>query len=218
MAVKITDTTFRDGHQSLLATRLKTTDMTPIAQDMDSVGFHSMEVWGGATFDVAMRFLGEDPWERLRTFKKLITKTPLQMLLRGQSLVGYRNYADDVVDTFIKRSGDVGIDIFRVFDALNDERNLERAATSVTQSGKHLQLTLCYSVTDEGSMGGSIYNLQYYLDKAKIFEDMGADSICIKDMAGLLSPYDAFELVSSLKNSLAIPLSYTPTIQVVWHL
>ncbi len=206
MAVKVTDTTFRDGHQSLLATRLKTTDMTPIAQDMDSIGFHSMEVWGGATFDVAMRFLYEDPWERLRTFKKLITKTPLQMLLRGQSLVGYRNYADDVVEAFIDRAGDVGIDIFRVFDALNDERNLERAATSVNQSGKHLQLTLCYSVTEEGSMGGSIYNLQYYLDKAKVFEDMGADSICIKDMAGLLSPYDAFELVSSLKNSLDIPL------------
>ena len=206
MALGITDTTFRDGHQSLMATRLRTGDMTPIAKDMDSVGFHSMEVWGGATFDTAIRFLGEDPWDRLRKFKELIPGTPLQMLLRGQSLVGYRNYADDVVDEFVKRSADVGIDIFRVFDALNDERNLQRAATAVMKSGKHLQMTICYSVTEEGRMGGDIYNISYYVERAKAFESMGADSICIKDMAGILAPYDAFELVSALKNVLHIPI------------
>ena len=206
MPVKITDTTFRDAHQSLMATRLRMADMVPIAEEMDSVGFHSMEVWGGATFDAATRFLAEDPWERLRTFKRLIPNTPLQMLLRGQSLVGYRNYADDLVDAFVQRSADAGIDIFRVFDALNDERNLERAATAVKQTGKHLQMALCYSVTEEGKLGGPIYNLEYYLGKAAVFRDMGADSICIKDMAGLLAPYDAFELVYSLKDQSKVPL------------
>ena len=195
----ITDTTFRDAHQSLLATRLKTEDMEPIASRMDEIGFASMEVWGGATFDVATRYLGEDPWDRLRLFKKLITKTPLSMLLRGQSLVGYKAYADDVVDAFITRSAENGIDIFRVFDALNDEWNLSKAAESVKDNNKHLQMTICYSVTESGKMGGPIYNLDYYLDKAKSFQNMGADSLCIKDMAGLLSPYDAFELISELK-------------------
>ena len=161
--LKLTDTTFRDAHQSLLATRLKTEDMLPLAEEMDSVGFHSMEVWGGATFDTATRFLADDPWERLRAFKGLIRNTPLTMLLRGQSLVGYRNYADDVVDAFVERSAENGIDVFRVFDALNYEPNLERAAHAVKQSGKHLQLTVCYTVTDEGRMGGDIYNLDYYL-------------------------------------------------------
>ena len=184
----ITDTTFRDAHQSLLATRLKTEDMEPIASRMDEIGFTSMEVWGGATFDVATRYLREDPWDRLRLFKKLITKTPLSMLLRGQSLVGYKAYADDVVDAFITRSAENGIDIFRVFDALNDEWNLSKAAESVKDNNKHLQMTICYSVTESGKMGGPIYNLDYYLDKAKSFQNMGADSLCIKDMAGLLSP------------------------------
>lgn len=204
--IKITDTTFRDAHQSLMATRLRTEDMAPIASLMDSIGFHSMEVWGGATFDAATRFLFEDPWDRLRQFKKLIPNTPLQMLLRGQSLVGYRNYADDFVDAFIARSAETGIDIFRVFDALNDERNLTRSALAVKKTGKHLQMTICYSVTGQGKLGGSIYNLQYYLDKAKIFKDLGADSICIKDMAGLLSPYDSYELIEALKNSMDIPV------------
>ena len=206
MPIKITDTTFRDAHQSLMATRLRMDDMVPIAQEMDSVGFHSMEVWGGATFDVATRFLAEDPWERLRTFKRLITNTPLQMLLRGQSLVGYRNYADDVVDAFVQRAADAGIDIFRVFDALNDERNLERSAIAVKATGKHLQMAVCYSVTEEGKLGGPIYNLDYYIGKARVFRDMGADSICIKDMAGLLAPYDAFELVYALKDEVKVPL------------
>ena len=204
--IKITDTTFRDGHQSLMATRLRMEDMKPIAARMDAIGFHSMEVWGGATFDVATRFLAEDPWERLSTFKRLMPKTPLQMLLRGQSLVGYRNYADDVVDAFVERSAEVGIDIFRVFDALNDERNLERSATAVKATGKHLQMTLCYSVTEEGRLNGPIYNLDYYLEKARTFQEMGADSLCIKDMAGLLAPFDASELISALKQAVDVPI------------
>ena len=204
--IKITDTTFRDAHQSLMATRLRTEDMVPIAERMNAVGFHSMEVWGGATFDSTTRFLGEDPWERLRTFKKLIPDTPLQMLLRGQSLVGYRPYADDVVDAFVHRSTEAGIDIFRVFDALNDPMNLERAAAAVKDSGAHLQLTICYSVTDEGVLGGPIYNLDYYIDKAKELLDLDADSICVKDMAGLLAPYDSFNLFRALKEVVDVPL------------
>ena len=204
--LKLSDTTFRDAHQSLMATRLRTEDMAPLAEAMDSIGFYSMEVWGGATFDSATRFLLEDPWERLRTFKSLMPNTPLSMLLRGQSLVGYRNYADDVVDAFVERSAENGIDIFRVFDALNYEPNLERAAAAVKRSGKHLQLTMCYTVTDEGRMGGPIYNLDYYRSKARSLRDMGADSICIKDMGGLLAPYDAYEIVTALKEDSDLPV------------
>ena len=202
----ITDTTLRDAHQSVLATRLRTSDMETIAADLDSIGYHSVEVWGGATFDTATRYLGEDPWERLRTLKHLMPRTPLSMLLRGQSLVGYRNYADDLVRTFVQHSADGGIDVFRVFDALNDERNLRTAADAVKKSGKHLQLAMCYSVTEEGRMGGAIYTLDYYLEKARLFRSMGADSICIKDMAGLLAPYDAHAIVSALKEELDVPL------------
>lgn len=204
--LKITDTTFRDAHQSLMATRLRTCDMLPIAERMNAVGFHSMEVWGGATFDSTTRFLGEDPWERLRAFKCLIPDTPLQMLLRGQSLVGYRPYADDVVDAFVRRSAEAGIDVFRVFDALNDPMNLERASSAVIDAGVHLQLTICYSVTDEGRLGGPIYNLDYYVSKAKELLDLGAHSICVKDMAGLLAPYDAFDLFTALKDVVHVPL------------
>lgn len=204
--LKLSDTTFRDAHQSLMATRLRTEDMTPLAEKMDSVGFFSMEVWGGATFDSATRFLAEDPWERLRTFKSLMPNTRLSMLLRGQSLVGYRNYADDVVDKFVERSAENGIDIFRVFDALNYEPNLERAASAVKNSGKHLQLAICYTISEGGRMGGAIYNLEYYLSKARSFRDMGADSICIKDMGGLLAPYDAHELVTAIKSEIDLPL------------
>ena len=204
--VKITDTTLRDGHQSVMATRLRLEDMVDIAPTMDSAGFDAMEVWGGATFDTATRFLGEDPWERLRTLRRLIPNTQLSMLLRGQSLVGYRNYANDVVDAFVSRSAEVGIDIFRVFDALNDPSNVKRAAEAVKRSGKHLQLAICYSVTEEGKLGGPYYNLDYYLSKAKQFEELGADSICIKDMGGLLAPYDAYELVGALKNTVSVPL------------
>jgi pyruvate carboxylase subunit B len=203
--IKITDTTFRDAHQSLMATRLRIADMEPIAPDMDSLGLHSVEVWGGATFDVATRYLAEDPWDRLRTFKRLMPKTPLMMLLRGQNLVGYRNYANDVVDAFVEHSAETGIDIFRVFDALNDERNVERAVKAIKASGKHLQLAICYSVT-EGRMGGPIYSLDYFVDKAKRFQEMGADSICLKDMGGVMAPYDAYELVTTLKQVLSVPL------------
>jgi pyruvate carboxylase subunit B len=204
--IKITDTTFRDAHQSLMATRLRMEDMVPIAEKLDSVGFHSMEVWGGATFDAATRFLAEDPWERLRTFKSLMPNTPLQMLLRGQSLVGYRNYADDLVDAFVEHSADAGIDVFRVFDALNDERNLARSAEAVKRAGKHLQMTICYSVTGEGGLSGPIYNLDYFLERARVFRDMDADSICVKDMAGILAPYDSYTLIGALKDALDVPV------------
>jgi len=204
--IKITDTTFRDGHQSLMATRLRMEDMEPLLADMDAIGFHSMEVWGGATFDVTTRFLGEDPWERLRTFKRLLPNTPLSMLLRGQSLVGYRAYADDVVDAFVERSAEVGVDIFRVFDALNDPVNLGQAARAVKKAKKHLQMAVCYSITEEGRLGGPIYNLKYYMAKVKEFEALGADSICIKDMGGLLAPYDAFQLVTEIKKATKVPL------------
>jgi len=203
--IRITDTTFRDGHQSSLATRMRTEDMIPIAGELDQVGFHSVEIWGGATFDVAHRFLGEDPWERVRVLKKLMPKTPFQMLLRGQNLVAYRNHPDDLVEAFVEKSAEVGIDIFRCFDAVNDERNFETAFKVIKRCGKHIQGTICYSLT-ERRMGGSVYNLQYYLGKARILEDMGSDSLCIKDMAGLLAPYDGYELIKALKKTVKIPI------------
>ena len=203
--IKVTDTTFRDGQQSIFATRMQTGDMASIAAQMNRAGFYSMEVWGGATFDVATRFLNEDPWDRPRILKKLMPDTPLQMLLRGQSVVGYRHYADDVVNAFVHHAAEVGIDIFRVFDSLNDERNLETCLKAIKESGKHAQLSICYSLT-ERKMGGPVYNLDYYIKKAQILQDMGADSICIKDMAGLLSPDDAYTLVKTLKRFLKVPL------------
>jgi pyruvate carboxylase subunit B len=203
--VKITDTTLRDGHQSCLATRMRTEDMIPIASELDQAGFHSLEVWGGATFDVTHRFLGEDPWERVRTLKKLMPRTPFQMLLRGQNLVAYRNHPDDLVEAFIEKSAEVGIDIFRVFDAVNDERNFEAAFKAIKKAKKHIQGTICYSLT-ERKMGGPVYNLNYYIEKAKILEGMGADSLCIKDMAGILAPYDAYELIKTLKKTVKMPI------------
>ena len=203
--LKITDVTFRDGHQSILATRMRTEDMEAIASEMNKAGFYSMEVWGGATFDVPTRFLNEDPWERPRLLKKLMPDTPLQMLLRGQNLVGYRNYADDVVTAFVYQAAEVGIDIFRVFDAVNDERNFETALKAIKECGKHAQLSICYSLT-ERKMGGPVYNLDYYINKARILQDMGADSLCIKDMAGLIAPDDAYTLIKALKKILKIPV------------
>jgi pyruvate carboxylase subunit B len=203
--LKITDVTLRDGHQSLLATRMRTEDMLPIAAEMDKAGFYSLEVWGGATFDVPTRYLNEDPWERLSAIKWLAPKTPLQMLLRGQNLVGYRNYADDVVVAFVKHAAKTGIDIFRVFDALNDERNFEVPLQAIKESGKHAQLSLCYSLT-EPKMGGPVYNLDYYINKAVKLEEMGADTLCIKDMAGLIRPDDAYTLISALKKAIKIPV------------
>jgi len=203
--VKICDTTFRDGHQCTLATRMRTEDMEWIAPEMNQCGFYSMEVWGGATFDVPHRFLGEDPWDRPRKLKKLMPDTPLQMLLRGQNLVAYRNHPDDLVDAFVEQAAEVGIDIFRVFDAVNDERNHERAAKAIKKAGKHYQGAICYSLT-QPRMGGPVYNLEYYVRKALVLQDMGADSICIKDQAGLISPYDAYELIKALKQNLKVPV------------
>ena len=203
--LKITDTTLRDAHQSLAATRMRTSDMEPIAAEMDKAGFWSAEVWGGATFDVTTRFLAEDPWERVRVLKRLMPNTPLQMLLRGQNLVGYRNYADDVVVAFVEQAAEVGIDVFRVFDAVNDERNFEVAAKTIKAVGKHFQAAICYSVTGP-RMGGPVYNLDYFVNKAVVLQDMGADTLCIKDMAGLLAPYDAYDLIKALKEKIQIPI------------
>jgi pyruvate carboxylase subunit B len=203
--LKITDVTLRDGHQSSLATRMITEDMAGIAVEMNKTGYYSMEVWGGATFDVPTRFLNEDPWDRPRVLKKLMPNTPLQMLLRGQNLVGYRNYADDVVTAFVHHAAEVGIDIFRVFDAVNDERNFETSLKAIKECGKHAQLSLCYSLT-EPKMGGPVYNIDYYVNKALILEKMGADSLCIKDMAGLIAPDDAYQLISALKKAIKIPV------------
>jgi len=203
--VKVTDTTLRDGHQSSLATRMRLEDMIPILEELDQIGFHSIEVWGGATFDVCHRFLNEDPWERLRTIKKYVKKTPLQMLLRGQNLVGYRHYADDVVKAFVHYSAECGMDIFRVFDALNDERNFEASFQAIKECGKQIQGTICYSLT-ERKLGGPVYTIDYFVEKAKRLQDMGADSLCIKDMAGLIAPVDAYDLVKALKKAVKIPV------------
>ncbi|WP_299983677.1 pyruvate carboxylase subunit B, partial [Desulfobacula sp.] len=198
--LKIEDVSLRDGHQSLFATRGRTEDMIPVAERMDEIGFWAVEVWGGATFDTMHRFLGEDPWERLRTLKRYFKKTPFSMLLRGQNLVGYRNYADDVAKLFVKKTVDNGMEIFRTFDALNDFRNFETVVPVIKECGAHFQGCICYSLT-EPRIGGDVYNLDYYIKKAKALEDMGADSICIKDMAGLIAPYDAYKLVKALKDN-----------------
>ena len=203
--VLITDTTLRDGHQSLFATRMTTEDMLPIAGKLDDIGFYSAEAWGGATFDVTLRFLNEDPWDRVRVLRERMPNTRFQMLLRGQNLVGYRQYADDVVEAFVAKAAEVGIDIFRIFDALNDERNFITAYKAVKKAGKHIQGTLSYALTQR-RMGGPIFNLDYYVNKARKLEEMGADSLCIKDMAGIISPYDAYELASALKKTIGIPV------------
>jgi len=203
--VKVEDLTLRDGHQSLFATRGRTEDMIPVAEMMDDVGFWAMEVWGGATFDTMHRFLNEDPWERIRTLKRYIKKTPFSMLLRAQNLVGYRNYADDVAKAFVERACENGMDVFRTFDALNDYRNFETVVPVIKAYDKHFQGCMCYSMT-EPRMGGEVYNIDYYVGKAKDLEKMGADSICVKDMAGLLAPYDAFDLIKALKASVKPPV------------
>ncbi len=203
--VKICDITLRDGHQSLLATRMRTEDIEFLADELNKCGFYAMEVWGGATFDVPHRFLGEDPWERPRILKKLLPNTKLMMLLRGQNLVGYRNYPDDVVRAFVHEAAEAGIDIFRVFDAVNDERNHETAYKAIKETGKHIQGAICYSLT-QPRLGGPVYNIEYFISKALILQEMGADSICIKDQAGLISPYDAYDLVKALKERLRVPV------------
>ena len=195
--VRLTDTTLRDAHQSLWATRLKTDEMIPILKEMDEAGFYSLEAWGGATFDVCMRYLNEDPWERLRTIKSYIEHTPLQMLVRGQNLVGYKHYSDDIVDRFIKKSVDNGIDIIRTFDALNDLRNLEEVIKSGRESGAHVQGALVYTISP-------VHKMEYNLELAKRMVDLGVNSIAIKDMAGLLTPYDAYDLVKKLKEETGV--------------
>lgn len=195
----ITDVVLRDAHQSLFATRLRLDDMLPIAEKLDQVGFWSLESWGGATFDACIRYLGEDPWERIRALKKAMPNTPQQMLFRGQNILGYRHYADDLVEKFVERAAINGVDVFRVFDAMNDPRNLECAIAAVRQQEKHAQGTLSYTVSP-------VHSLEGWLKMATQLENMGADSIAIKDMAGLLTPYAAFELVSGLKRTVSIPI------------
>jgi len=205
--LKIMDLSLRDGHQSLFATRGRTEDMIPVAGLMDEVGFWAVEVWGGATFDTMHRFLNEDPWERIRTLKRYFKKTPLSMLLRGQNLVGYRNYADDVARAFVERAAENGMDVFRTFDALNDFRNFETVVEVIKKCDKHFQGTICYSMT-EPRLGGEVYNVEYFVTKAKELESMGADTICIKDMAGLVAPYDIFNVVKALKESVKPPIHF----------
>ena len=195
----ITDVVLRDAHQSLFATRLRLDDMLPIAAKLDEVGFWSLESWGGATFDACIRYLGEDPWERIRELKKAMPKTPQQMLFRGQNILGYRHYADDVVEKFVERAAHNGVDVFRVFDAMNDMRNLEVALSAVKQVGKHAQGTISYTLSP-------VHNIETWVEQGKRIEDMGADSIAIKDMAGLLRPYTGFELVTRLKAACDIPI------------
>jgi oxaloacetate decarboxylase alpha subunit len=197
--VRITDTTLRDGHQSLWATRMRTQDMLPILEAMDDVGFNSLECWGGATFDASLRFLDEDPWERLRLIKKHVARTPLQMLLRGQNLVGYRHYGDGIVRRFVYKAAENGMDIFRVFDALNDIRNFETAAAAIKETGKHFQGAVVYTISP-------VHTMDHYVDVARRLVDMGADSICIKDMAALLSPFYAEYLLKRLTAEVPVPI------------
>jgi len=198
--VKITDTTFRDAHQSLAATRMRMRHMLPIIEKMDEVGFFSMEVWGGATFDSCIRYLNEDPWERIRTFKKHMKNTPTQMLLRGQNLVGYKHYSDDIVEKFVEKAYENGVDIFRIFDALNDIRNMEFAIRVAKRLGAHVQGTICYTISP-------VHTIESYVELAKKLEELECDSLCIKDMAGLISPQAARDLVTALKKEISIPIN-----------
>ena len=198
--VQISDLVLRDAHQSLHATRMTTADMLPICSKLDSVGYWSLEAWGGATFDSCIRFLNEDPWERLRSLHKALPNTPIMMLLRGQNLLGYRHYADDVVDAFVQAAADNGVGVFRIFDALNDPRNLKRAADAAKKTGKHVQMAISYATTP-------YHTIEKYAELAKTYADFGADSICIKDMAGLLKPFEAFDLVTAIKKKTSIPIN-----------
>ena len=198
--VKITETVLRDGHQSIAATRMRINQMIPVLEAMDEVGYHAVECWGGATFDSCMRFLDEDPWERLRTLKRYVKKTPLQMLFRGQNILGYRHYADDMVYEFVNRAVDNGIDIIRVFDALNDSRNLESAVKAAKETKSvHIQGAMVYTISP-------IHTLESFTKGAVELQEMGVDSLCIKDMSGLLAPYDAYNLIRMLKKHLTVPI------------
>jgi len=197
--IKITETVLRDAHQSLIATRLSTDEMIPVLEKLDQVGYHALEMWGGATFDASLRFLKESPWERLRKIKSKVKNTKLQMLLRGQNILGYKNYPDEVVTAFIKKSVENGIDIIRIFDALNDVRNLELAIKVTKEAGAHAQGSLAYTTSP-------VHTVEHYVELAKKIEAMGADSICIKDMAGLLKPYEGEKLVKALKAAVDVPI------------
>lgn len=197
--LKITETVLRDAHQSLIATRMSLDEMLPIMSEMDKIGYYSAEVWGGATFDACIRFLNEDPWERLRVIRREMPNTKLQMLFRGQNMLGYRHYADDCVEYFVQKSIANGIDIIRIFDALNDIRNLETAVKAAKKEGGHAQIAMSYTT-------GDVFTHEYYVNYAKQIESLGADSICIKDMAALLTPYEAGALVSELKKAVKIPI------------
>ncbi|WP_417533221.1 sodium-extruding oxaloacetate decarboxylase subunit alpha [Marinobacterium stanieri] len=197
--IQVTDVILRDAHQSLIATRMRTEDMLPICDKLDQVGFWSLECWGGATFDACVRFLKEDPWERLRALKKALPNTRLQMLLRGQNLLGYRHYADDVVEAFVAKAAENGIDVFRCFDALNDLRNLETAIRAVKNAGKHAQGTICYTTSP-------VHTVETFVEQARALHRMGADSIAIKDMAGLLTPYATYDLVKAIKEAVVLPV------------
>ena len=198
--LKLTELVFRDAHQSLLATRLRLEDMLPIADKIDKIGFWSVESWGGATFDACIRYLGEDPWERIRKLKEAMPNTRQQMLLRGQNLLGYRHYADDVVRRFVERARENGVDVFRIFDAMNDVRNLKTAIKAAKDVDGHAQGTMSYTVSP-------VHTLEKWVEMAQELEDLGCDSLCIKDMAGLLRPNDAFELVSALKEKTNLPIA-----------
>ena len=197
--IRFTETVLRDGQQSLIATRMPTSDMLPIIKTMDEAGFHALEMWGGATFDSCVRYLNEDPWERLRQIRKEVKNTKLQMLLRGQNLLGYRHYADDVVRAFVEKSVENGIDIIRIFDALNDVRNLQTAIQTTKEAGGHCQAAISYTTSE-------IHTIDYFVKLAKELSQTGADSICIKDMAGVLTPQTGFELVSKMKDAIDLPL------------
>ena len=199
--VRICDTVLRDAHQSLLATRMRTEDMLPIAEKLDQVGYWSVEMWGGATFDSAMRFLNEDPWERIRSLKAKMPKTPFQMLLRGQNVVGYKHYPDDVLERFIVKAHENGIQVFRIFDALNDVRNIRRAMELVRREGGHVQAAISYTISP-------VHSVDAFVEMAHVLEDIGTDTICIKDMAGLISPYVAYELVGRLKQAVKVPVQF----------
>lgn len=198
--VKLTDTVLRDAHQSLLATRMRTRDMLPIAEMMDQVGFFSLEMWGGATFDTCIRYLNEDPWERLRALKKAMPKTPMQMLLRGQNLVGYRHYADDVVEKFVEKAAINGVDIFRIFDAVNDIRNMEKSIKVAKRMGSHVQGGISYTISP-------VHTIEQFADFAVRLAELGCDSICIKDMAGLITPQNAYDLISAIKKEVNLPIN-----------
>ncbi|NLN49934.1 MAG: oxaloacetate decarboxylase subunit alpha [Clostridiales bacterium] len=197
--IRITETVLRDGHQSLIATRMKTDEMLPILEKMDKAGYYSMEMWGGATFDSCLRFLNEDPWERIRKVKKVLKNTKLQMLLRGQNILGYKNYSDDILIEFVNKSLANGIDIIRIFDALNDLRNIEKAVKATKKYGGHAQGTFVYTISP-------VHNIELYVKLAKEIESMGADSLCIKDMSGIITPYMAYNLVKEVKKNIAIPV------------